>query len=669
MAAKRKALTRKITRKRALSYDRMAPNARGVTALSEINGPGAYRRRYQATRELIENGGRGMYTTKQRSAMKRMSPARRKAFKAMLDRAPSTSELRTNRGKKSRTKRRAAAATPNLRRGKTRRKAAKKAARPRTYGKGRFRALKGRIGPKRVRTYMYRTKRGKVRHIPEYAVLGYRSPKEMIRRSSTAKGAAAYVKREDRLKASRERSAERIGARVRAGRYPFTPNRGEVLSYEEWKMQANAKKRKKKTSKRRRKAGKKRGFAAMTKAKRREIAAKGGRAAGRKRKRRGVKRAGGRPAARRAPSRRRGGRKMSKTARRRLAIRHLKKACVKVRRMKSNRKGAFEANRRRRKRSYSSNRRRYGRARAGAMTRYVDNRRRKGGRRRYRRNVSGAAFKTELMNAFKYGLIVTGGYIVHRAATNLLDKHVLSKVEALSTGTIGEYRKLISGLVVALVGVPLTVRVLPTHAGVAAAGIAASLLHGLIVTALQKAEQPELLEAVSAYPDAPGRAWSGYGSYYEYSPHQVFNSGYGGDGGGYGEYFETQPTPGLEQAAAGFGAGLQQMYANPMGEYYAYGLEGVGEYETMPSAGPAMAEPYIDNGIMPNLHAAEQALNVAEAAAGFGNGPEMLTQAAAGFGDLPLQSTVEPMIRAMDIPDEPGGSRAGILAGGDGIFG
>jgi hypothetical protein len=158
------------------------------------------------------------------------------------------------------------------------------------------------------------------------------------------------------------------------------------------------------------------------------------------------------------------------------------------------------------------------------------------------------------------------------------------------------------------------------------------------------------------------------GAYYEYTPHQVFDSGYNGYGG-YGEYFETQPTPGLEQAAAGFGAGLQQMYANPMGEYYAYGLEGVGEYETMPSEAPA-APVAIDNGIMPNLHSAEQALNVAEAAAGFGNnGPEMLTQAAAGFGDLPLQSTVEPMIRAMDIPDEPGGSRAGILAGGDGIFG
>jgi len=57
---------------------------------------------------------------------------------------------------------------------------------------------------------------------------------------------------------------------------------------------------------------------------------------------------------------------------------------------------------------------------------------------------------------------------------------------------------------------------------------------------------------------------------------------------------------------------------------------------------------------------------VAEAAAGIGG---MVHQAAAGFGDLPLEQTVQPSIRAMDIPDMPGGSRAGILAGGDGIFG
>jgi hypothetical protein len=123
----------------------------------------------------------------------------------------------------------------------------------------------------------------------------------------------------------------------------------------------------------------------------------------------------------------------------------------------------------------------------------------------------------------------------------------------------------------------------------------------------------------------------------------------------------------LTQAAAGYGGHLQQMYANPpLGEYYAYGAEAIGEYESVNGMGNAELT---DDGIYPNLSSAEQSLNVAEAAAGIGAEGPMLTQAAAGFGDLPLEQTVEPMIRSLDIPDEPGGSRAGILQGGDGIFG
>jgi len=61
------------------------------------------------------------------------------------------------------------------------------------------------------------------------------------------------------------------------------------------------------------------------------------------------------------------------------------------------------------------------------------------------------------------------------------------------------------------------------------------------------------------------------------------------------------------------------------------------------------------DGILPSLNEAEYALNVAEAAA--------------GLGDLSMQSTVDPVGGSQPIAGAPGGSRAGVLQGGDGIFG
>ena len=375
-----------------------------------------------------------------------------------------------------------------------------------------------------------------------------------------------------------------------------------------------------------------------------------------------------------APTRRR--KKLTKAQRRRIAIRNLKKGCKKVRTMKANRKGSYKANRKRRaapkrRRSYKANARR----------RSAPKRRR---RRSYKKNVAGAQFKQELMKALKLGAIVTGGYLAHRGLTNLVDKHVLSKVEAFQTGKLAEYRSLISGVLVAAVGIPAAVRVLPKHAGVAAAGMAASLIVGGVKRVLQQTDQVELLEAFSDYTNAPGfPQYSGMGSYYEFQPHQIYGMN------GFGEFYETAPIPGVSQAAAGFGqpmvqgqmltqaaAGygqLQQMYANGggVGEYYAYGVEGVGEYYDAPGPMSGFGSSTYE-GIHPNLNSAENALDVAEAAAGvgaFGTTGQMLTQAAAGLGNLPLQSTVDPTIRAMNIPDHPGGSRAGILQGGDGIFG
>lgn len=766
----RKALARKISRKRALSYDRMAPNKRGVTAMSEINGRGAYDANYERTRRLLANkeearmasakSWKGKLYRQQLEAGR--TPAQARATVRMVEGAhekkrsgkrhrknPSAIEYGRPQPKKARsTRSRIRSRTPSTRArsrkpqtrtrkpqtrayrpnlksagkrksksdfireqkrkgaspkqaearwklasgyyGKKKKTSRKKA---RTYGKGKYTALKAHVGDKSRQTYFYRTKKGNIRKIPDHALLGYASAREMneVYRSGTDAQRARLAKRLQSLHDRREKAAERAARRARSGSAWFSPNPAgeQILEFEEWQMKRNAarktskrrstKKKTKSTSKSRSAAAKKAAATRKRNKAKRSAAAKKA-AATRKR------RASSRKSTRKKTTRRKTARKKSSAKRktRRSSKKRGFAAMSKAKRCRIARKGGQANARKTRKKkrtpcSTVSRKRTYKRNAAGAKKRSTSlvkrtasgTRKKSKSKRSYKRNVRGAAYKQELKNALKYGAIVTGGYLTHRVLSNLADKYVLSKVEALSTGSMAPYRKLIGSTIVAAIGIPAAVRLLPKHAGVAAAGMAASLLHGLIVTALSKAEQPELLEAVSAYPNAQGYPqYSGYGSYYEFSPHQVFD-GYGQDyvtqaaagygnlqqmyanRGGYGEFYETQPVPGLEQAAAG------------MGEYYAFGAEGIGEYESAPAAaGPGG---YTDDGIHPNLNAAEQMLDVAEAAAGLDN---MVTQAAAGFGsDIPLQSTVDPMIRAMNIPDMPGGSRAGTLAGGDGIFG
>jgi len=655
-----KGLTRKITRKQARSYDRLQPNARGVTALVEVNGPGAYQHRYAQSRQILSNGVEGMYTARQRSAMKKMSPKRRASFQKMLKRAPSIGAMRANRGKKKATKRKAAArrkpvarrrAAPKKaskrltktqflnrqkRRGrsakqsqndwKLSRKAAAKRApkrrKPRTYGKGKFKALRSRVGSKSRHTYMYRTKRGGTRHIPEYAALGYKSEKDMIRLSSTAKGAAAYVKRKEKLDVRRSKAAERAARQIRAGRGMFTPNEGDIITFEEWKkMRPNAAKKRKKTTKRRKKTG-------WTKAKR--VAA--GKKAARTRKRRLTSRKS-KPAKRKAVSRRK--------------PRYGTKAWYRW----IGKKGAAARKRGKgRKRPTAKRRKRTTTRRAKRMTITMTanrRRRRSRSRRTYRRNVSASMFVTELKNALKLGALVTVGYVAHRAGTKLLSDQVLSKIGAFQTGTLGEYRGIISAALMAAIGVPLTVRVAPKQAVPVAAGMAASLIHGAVMLMLTKMDQHKALPYLSAYPNAEGAA---YGSYYAFQPHQQM---------GQAPMMQAAAAYPPMQAAAGMqgmGQPVLAQAAAGMGEYYAYGADGIGEYEEVPpmNTGPVGQ---IDEGIYPNLHSAEQALSFAEAAAGVGG------------ADVPMMSTVSPTVIADPVQELPGGSRAGVFQGGDGIFG
>lgn len=745
---KAKALTREITRKQARSYEQSRPNARGVTHLVELNGPGAYDRRYQETKEFLSNSETSMYTAKQQRAMKKMSPARKAAFRKMLDRAPSIDKVR--RARRSKSKRKAApkrrrratankAAPKRRRRSPARTKAAAKKARGKALSRARrtpaakkaaarrprkehfvrsqlakgrskkqaeaawklahgrhtkrggrqtrkyadkYKALRARYGPKSRWTYKYKTKKGKVRDIPDHALLGYPSAAAM--RRGWTKGSEAergrIAEKTRKLAQRRERDSARTGRRIRRGLGVFSPNAGdEILSFQEWKeMRPNAK-RKGWTKAKRRAAGKK---AARTRKRRARTGKRTGKRTAKRKttKRKSPKRvAAGKKAARtrkRRASSKSGSRTKRRTPKRRTKRRGKKRVSVATRRKisaalkryhKTCRGGKRKTTRRRK-----SSKRRTARRNQGS---YAAN------RRRYRANVGGPEYMTELKNALKLGVLVTVGYMAHRALTKVLSDQVLGKIDMFATGNMAKWRGLISSVVTAMIGVPLTVRIAPKQAVPVAAGIAASLIQGAIVEALSQAGQAGAAAYISNYPNAEGSMYgSGIGSYYTFQPHEVY-SGMGsyyelpamqGMGqspmltqaaAGYGQMTDAQlrqaaagygQSPMLTQAAAGMGQAQLTQAAAGTGEYIAYGVSGIGEYDEVPTSHRPMN---VDEGIYPNLHSAEQALSVAEAAAGVGS------------ADIPLQSTVDPTIIADPISDLPGGSRAGVFQGGDGVFG
>lgn len=694
-----KAIARKITHKRALSYDRMVPNP-GVTTLSEVNGRGSFaaaRRRERFVKQQTANGlthaqavaawrrstrKGGHVAAKMKANLARKKRSKRLPkgkFIARQRRAGRTAKQAANDWAFSR---KGAAASRKRAASKSKSKARKKRRRTPSYGPG-IKPLTARVGrgrkARKKRTYLRRTKKGNVRKIPDYALLGYKSGHEMrrIMRDGTDRQKRSFQRRYEKLLTRRQKAGERAKARAEKGRAWFSPN-GEIISLEEWTtMKPNARKKSRKKSRKKKTTARSRWISRQmrTKGRSRKQAAADykGHRSGKRRVSAAKKRMAApkrrRKAAKKCPPRKK---RPQTPAQRRASMRNLKKAC-KTRRLRANksrRSGSSRATTRRRSTALStrpkSSTRRRSPARRTSRRRVV--------RRTYRRNAMGAAYMKDLKTGLMIGLRVTAGFTVHRVFTNLLDQHGLSKVGALQTGTASEFRKLIAGAIIAGVGIPVTAMVLKKDAAQYAGGMAASLFVGLVQSLAAK-WYPQAVPALSAYTNAPGYAQvSGVGAYYEFSPHQVYN--------GMGEFYETSPVPGLEQAAAGFGqpmvegqmltqaaAGVQQMYANPnaAGEFFVYGTNAIGEYESVPTAPDGLGK-HIDDGIYPNLHSAERELNVAEAAAGVDG--QMLNQAAAGFGsDIPLQQTVQPMIRALDIPDRPGGSRAGTLAGRDGIFG
>ncbi len=722
MAKKAKALVRKITRKQALSYDRTVPNRRGVTALAELNGKGAYEERYSETLKILGKDLKQVSEKKMESNKKKyvMTPARKRAFKKMLAARKSSLESKYNsnvaemyagresdeigfdfsesesvvdKPKRSRKSAKmtksefiaAKEAKPLSKKQiehqwkmykyggakgiKAHKEAVKKAATkraktPKKYGP--FTAIKAKIGPVTKDTFLYKGKKGKVRHIPEYALLGFQSAREMksvFDGPDSMKKSRAAAKSK-RIESIRDRSAKRASARILAGQDIFSPNENlepkagaRVISFEEWKkMEENKKSKSRKPAKKSGKAVKKSAAKSRSKAKKgtkesfiRKVMKKG----------RTRKQAEGLWKGQAALKKYRAEKKTTKKSARKGAAKKTvaKKTVAKkvVRRRRSSKKAkVLNVNLPRAKKNIK-------------VSVYNENRRRRRGRKsKYLSNVSGAMFMGELKQALKLGAVVTAGYVAHRALTKLVDDQLVKLDFVKNNETLSKYSKIISSLLVGLVGVPLTVRLAPAKfAAAAGAGMAASFLHGAVMKGLEAAGNETATKVagyLSAYPEDSAKA---YGSYYTTYPGQVLGefyqtSGFGAPvleaAAGYGapvlEAAAGYGAPVLE-AAAGYGAPVLEAAAGT-GEYMAYNVSGYGEYEQVPMSGSNAA---VDEGIYPDLDSAEVALNVMDGAAGFGN------------DGIPMVNTVNPSMMTNAVADEPGGSRSGLFSGGDGIFG
>jgi hypothetical protein len=737
-------LTRKITRKQALSYEKTVPNARGVTALVEVNGPDAYRRRYEATKKVLSAGDRkarrnaeettmAKYTAGQTKAMAKMTPNRRAAFKKMLANSPDITAIRPNAKKRSRRKakpnralvpsaaeqaafergfgkafpkkkRKAApkkkatakkkgrptkasfvaaqersGRTPkqaqaawNLAYGKHSRgaKKAKKRSQTRTYGKGKYRALKAKVGSTSRQTYMYRTPKGSVRHIPEHAVLGYKSPREMNILRQTAKGSRSYDARLSRLRARRDREAEKAAAQIRAGRGIFTPNPGgEVLSFEEWKDMKSNKATRKKTgwTKAKRKAAAKKAAATRKRNAARKAAPKKRATKKRTTKRAAVKRPTKAAFVKKLTRKRPGKKKLTAKQANALWNNLYGKGKAAPKKRKAAPKKRKAAPKRRKTTSRAKSMTITMRANASpAQLRAARRNIKKAQAARYRNNSemryeanAAEAYVSDLRGALALGAVVVTGYMAHRALSKVVADMGLAKFAAFQEGSLLKWRDTIASMLVAAVGIPVSIKYAPKYSAAASAGIATSLLQNVIVKALTEMGQGEAVSYLSNYPNASSKAYPGLGSYYTFQPRQIYPAA------GVGEYYSLGPgqltTGELTAAAAGFqpmqaSAGMGALVTQAAaGEYLVYGAEGVGDnYEEIPTANMAVQ---IDEGVAPNLYSAEQALNVMEAAAGV------------GMAEIPLQSTVNPLQMENPIGDEPRGSRSGVFQGGGGIFG
>lgn len=511
--------------------------------------------------------------------------------------------------------------------------------------------LKARVGNRVLKTYMIRTKKGKVRHIPSHMYLGFGSSRarDTFLKTASKSRIAAFSKREAALQPRRVARAQRLLKRAESGRVLdiFTPN---AMSYSEWSQQMKA--NKKRSSKKAKKS------------------------AGRRRKQTAKQRAASLKNLRKARSaaKKRGGKRTKRSAAKR---RSAKRSVKRTRRTAKKRHTAKRGHKRTRRhapkrRMHANRKRRHHARRRHVALRFAPNRKRRHlRRRRAHKNPFGIDFKTMLMT----GLAVGAGFAVHRAIRHALDVNAFAKIDALKSKS--QYSTMVSSAVTALVGIgalELVKKQAPDAVVKAQGGMMASAILDLITGALGAAGQ-----------DGPVQYLAGFGEYVPVNSGPLMRAQ-----AGFGSYY---PISGLgytsaladAQAAAGMGR-LAQAAASGMGEYFAQNIApaGFGEYfspgrptgltRALPISG------FGDTSLPPRLSAAEYALTQAEAVAGLGDDANEVSTVDAWQVDVPVTDpdettsrdygslspfVADTLIDYSDTNDEAAALRTGVLAGGN----
>lgn len=250
--------------------------------------------------------------------------------------------------------------------------------------------------------------------------------------------------------------------------------------------------------------------------------------------------------------------------------------------------------------------------------------------------------------------------------------------------TFQEWKKPLCGLGVLAIGVPLVGAAAPKRAIEVGAGMVASLLQSVIVSAFNSAGQPNIGAQLGGYSNSRAyalrgnrRRRRGFGQLERhatsimprYAPVGTWHQAAAGQ-------YQQAAAGQFQQAAAGeyFTAGTGEYFtSNAVGEYFATpAVKGVGAYEPagqLAMQASAGTNQMIRDGLRPDSDL-DHALDVAEAAAGLGDATLQRVPRSStwipGSTDAPLWAGERPVRAGMNTSELP----AGILArpGGNGIL-
>lgn len=724
-----------ITQKDVKAYKRvnraLKANPIGVTAMASVNGRGAYRsarsvaqgksrkQRIQRAAEVYRNGNgvpmAGLRSGKKRSVKRNSGRDSRGRFVTVRKASASSGRLKGPKTTRTAPAARAAVRKNKVRRNKSvgysksysagydktfskkkRKVSAKKASTARKYKRVK---LKDPSTGKTRLSYMYKSKGGKLKRIPTKS-LGLSKKKITSGRKKAAarikKHGSAFVANKatgkKRVSAKQRRAGRRLAAYAAAKRQGKTVKAAKAIALrkvplakgDSFKGEAKApvtvgahKKRKtrvrrnkrKKTSLRRN--GRKRKVALVKNAKKRLKRAKATTVRRKRRKSTTSKKTVGKTVRRRVKRRKSrkatGGTAARKTRRKKKKTTSKKRSKAKATRTrKKSRKG--------KKRSKS--------LRSKPRKRSLRRNGRKGFFSAFRRNSFGANLKAIVVS----GLFVFTGYMAHRVLTNLLVNKALATTlpdnKAFQT-----WKKPIAGAGVFLIGQFIVGKVAPKRAIELGAGMFASLVQSVIVTALTSGETPnaELIATVSGYENSAAYSLRGTRRRRGVRGLERHATSIGPR---YtpvlGQYSQAaagwqQAAAGWEQAAAGtgeyFSASGTGEYFTATGEYFApAGIKGVGAYEPagqLAMQASAGANTIIRDGLRPDSNL-DRALDIAEAAAGIGEAPaveqrvpqqsQWIPNGPLWAGERAVTDTQDTSEISAGILQRPGGN--GILSGG-----